>query len=272
MIGDITLGQFFPGESFVHRLDPRTKIVLTIAYMVALFVAGNAVALIFAGVFMLVVSIVSKVPLRHVFKGIKPIIPILIITSAINAFYMDGHVIWHFYFMKITYEGVKFAIFVSVRLIFLIVGTSMMTYTTSPIALSDGLEQLLAPLKRLKLPVHELSMMMSIALRFIPTLIEETDKIMNAQKARGADFESGNLMQRIRALLPILIPLFVSAFRRAEELALAMDCRCYRGGEGRTRLRRLRFQFGDYAAVGVFVLLFAGIVLFNVFLPSGFLF
>ena len=186
----------------------------------------------------------------------------------INAFYIDGRVIFKFYFIKMTYEGVEMAVFVAVRLVFLIIGTSMMTYTTSPIALSDGLEQLMAPLKRLKLPVHELSMMMSIALRFIPTLIEETDKIINAQKARGADFESGNFMQRIRALLPILIPLFVSAFRRAEELALAMDCRCYRGGEGRTRLRRLKLQGIDFTAFSVFVLLFAVLIALNNFVPK----
>lgn len=272
MIKDITLGQFFPGESVIHKLDPRTKIVLTIAYMVALFCAGNAVALLVTCAFMILVTAVSKVPLKLVFKGVKPIIPIIIITAVINAFYIDGTPIFTFYFMKMTYEGVRLAIFVSVRLVFLIVGTSMMTYTTSPIALSDGLEELLSPLKHLKLPVHELSMMMSIALRFIPTLIEETDKIMSAQKARGADFESGNLMQRIRALLPILIPLFVSAFRRAEELALAMDCRCYRGGEGRTRLRRLKMQGGDYGAIAVFILLFAALITLNLVVPKGLLF
>ncbi|HEX2937383.1 MAG TPA: energy-coupling factor transporter transmembrane component T [Ruminiclostridium sp.] len=272
MIKDITLGQFFPGETAVHRLDPRTKIVLTIAYMVGLFCSFNAASLLFACVFMLIISIISKIPLRLVLKGLKPIIPIVIITSIINAMYIPGHVLFSFYFIKVTYEGVRLAVFVTVRLIFLIVGTSMMTYTTSPIALSDGIEELLSPLKKIKLPVHELSMMMSIALRFIPTLIEETDKIMNAQKARGADFESGNLMQRIRALLPILIPLFVSAFRRAEELALAMDCRCYQGGEGRTRLRRLRLGKVDYISYGIFVLFFAVLIVLNIYIPHGLLF
>jgi energy-coupling factor transport system permease protein len=272
MIKDITLGQFFPGESFVHKLDPRTKIVLTIAYMVALFCASNAVALLFTGVFMIIITVVSKVPLKLVFKGVKPIIPIILITAVINAFYIDGTPIFTFGFMRMTYEGVRLAVFVTVRLVFLIIGTSMMTYTTSPIALSDGLEELMAPLKHIKVPVHELSMMMSIALRFIPTLIEETDKIMNAQKARGADFETGHLIQRIRALLPILIPLFVSAFRRAEELALAMDCRCYRGGEGRTRLRRLKMQGGDFAAIAIFVLVFAVLIVANIFIPKGLLF
>jgi energy-coupling factor transport system permease protein len=269
MIKDITLGQYFPGKSFVHRLDPRTKIVLTCAYMVALFCSGNFVTLVFTCLFMVVVTAVSRVPLKIVFKGVKPIIPIIIITSLINAlYYAGGTVILNFYFIHVTYQGIRLAVFVSVRLVFLIIGTSMMTYTTSPIALSDGLEQLMAPLKVIKIPVHELSMMMSIALRFIPTLIEETDKIMSAQKARGADFESGNLMQRMRAMLPILIPLFVSAFRRAEELALAMDCRCYRGGEGRTRLRRLKLVKVDYWSYVVFVLLFAGVILFNIFMPN----
>lgn len=268
MIKDITLGQFFPGKSVIHRLDPRTKIVLTCAYMVALFCAGNAVTLALTCVFMVLITAVAKVPIKIVAKGIKPIIPVLIITAVINAFYVDGKVIWHFYFMNLTYEGIKFAVFVSVRLIFLIVGTSMMTYTTSPISLSDGLEQLMSPLKVVKVPVHELSMMMSIALRFIPTLIEETDKIINAQKARGADFESGNIIQRMRAMLPILIPLFVSAFRRAEELALAMDCRCYHGGEGRTRLRRLKMGKCDYASIAVFAVLFGGIIILNIYVPK----
>lgn len=268
MIKDITLGQFFPGESFVHRLDPRTKIVLTAAYMVALFCAGSYVALLFTGLFMLTVNIVSKISLKLVFRGIKPIIPLVIFTSILNAFYIPGKSIFHVWIFTMTYEGVRTAIFVTVRLIFLIIGTSMMTYTTSPIALTDGMEELMAPLKAIKLPVHELSMMMSIALRFIPTLIEETDKIMSAQKARGADFESGSLMQRIRALLPILIPLFVSAFRRAEELALAMDCRCYKGGEGRTRMRRLKFQRLDYTAFAVFALLFAVLITLNFVIPK----
>lgn len=266
MLKDITIGQYFPGSTTVHRLDPRTKIILTIAYMVGLFCAFNVFSLAFACLFILLITLISKIPPKLIFKGLKPIIPILIITSVINAFCISGHVIFQFYFLKMTYEGVSLAVFVMVRLIFLIVGTSMMTYTTSPIALSDGMEELMSPLKHLKLPVHELSMMMSIALRFIPTLIEETDKIINAQKARGADFESGNIMQRIRALLPILIPLFVSAFRRAEELALAMDCRCYRGGEGRTKLRRLKMRNIDFAAFGIFIIYFAVIILLNIFI------
>ena len=268
MIKDITLGQYFPGDSAVHRLDPRTKIVLTTAYMVALFCSFNAVTLALSCLFMVLVTLISRVPLRLIVKGVKPILPILLLTAVFNAFYMDGRVIWRFYFVTLTYEGIQTAVFISVRLVFLIIGTSMMTYTTSPIAISDGLEQLMAPLKVIKIPVHELSMMMSIALRFIPTLIEETDKIMNAQKARGADFESGSILQRIRALLPILVPLFVSAFRRAEELALAMDCRCYRGGEGRTRLKRLKLSSVDYISSAVFAMLFAAVILLNIFIPA----
>lgn len=271
MIKDITIGQFFPGESFVHKLDPRTKIILTIAYMVALFCAYNAEGLLFVGLFMVVITLVSKVPMKTVLKAIKPIIPIVLLTSIINAFYIDGTPIFQWGFMRMTYEGIRLAVFVAVRLVFLIVGTSMMTYTTSPIALSDGLEEIMKPLKYIKVPVHELSMMMSIALRFIPTLIEETDKIMSAQKARGADFESGSLMKRIKALLPILIPLFVSAFRRAEELALAMECRCYHGGEGRTRLRRLKLARNDYIAFAVFVVLLAVVIVLNITLKQGFL-
>lgn len=269
MIKDITLGQYFPGQSVIHRLDPRMKIILTIAYMVMLFMASNAVGLCIAAVFMVVVTAVSRIPLRMVFRGVKPLIPIIILTAVINAFYIQGHTLFTlFHFMTVTYEGLELAVFMSVRIIFLIVGTSMMTYTTSPIALTDALERLLSPLKKIKLPVHELSMMMTIALRFIPTLIEETDKIISAQKARGADFESGNIVRRMKALVPILIPLFVSAFRRAEELALAMDCRCYQGGEGRTRLRQLHMSRLDILAAAVQTIVFAGIICLNLFLPK----
>jgi energy-coupling factor transport system permease protein len=267
MTGDITLGQYFPGDSPVHGLDPRTKILLTTAYMVLLFVAYNAAALAAASVFMIAVALVSRIPVRMVLRGVKPILPIIIITAVINAFYIGGHTLFKFYFLTVTWEGLELAVFMSVRIIFLIVGTSMMTYTTSPIALTDGLEELLAPLRKIKLPVHELSMMMTIALRFIPTLIEETNKIINAQKARGADFESGRLSRRIRALVPILIPLFISAFKRAEELAMAMDCRCYRGGEGRTKLRQLRFARADAAAALIMAALFAAVIVMNIFIP-----
>jgi energy-coupling factor transport system permease protein len=269
MIKDITIGQYFPGESFVHRMDPRMKIVLTFAYMVVLFVAFNAFGLALAGLFMVGVIFLAHIPARMVFRGVRPIVPIVIITTVINAFYASGHPIFTLFgFMTVTWEGLELALFMSVRIVFLIVGTSMMTYTTSPIALTDGLEILMGPLKKIRVPVHELSMMMTIALRFIPTLVEETDKIISAQKARGADFETGNLMRRMKALLPIMIPLFVSAFRRAEELALAMDCRCYRGGEGRTRLRILRLSGRDYTAAAVFALLLAGVILLNLLVPS----
>jgi energy-coupling factor transport system permease protein len=236
--------------------------------MVMLFTAFNAFGLTLVGLFMILVIIISGVPIKIVLKGIKPIIPIIIFTAIINAFYASGKSIFHFGFINITYQGIELAVFMSVRIVFLIIGTSMMTYTTSPIALTDGLERLMGPLKKLKMPVHELSMMMTIALRFIPTLIEETDKIMSAQKARGADFESGNLYKRMKALLPILIPLFVSAFRRAEELALAMDCRCYRGGEGRTRMRKLKLAGIDYVAASIFIVVYAGIIVLNIFVPS----
>jgi energy-coupling factor transport system permease protein len=257
MIRDITLGQYFPGNSVIHRLDPRMKIMLTIAYMVMLFMAKSAYGLAAASVFMVAVTLISR-------------IPIIILTAVINAFYLPGRAIFTFYFITVSYEGVQLAVFMSVRIIFLIIGTSMMTYTTSPIALTDGLERLMSPLKKIKLPVHELSMMMTIALRFIPTLIEETDKIISAQKARGADFESGNLIRRMKALIPILIPLFVSAFRRAEELALAMDCRCYKGGEGRTRMRQMHLAAGDLIATAVQTVVFAGVICLNIFVPKLF--
>lgn len=265
MIKDITIGQYFPGESVIHRLDPRMKILLTIVYMVALFAAQNSIGLAVAGLFMIAVVFIAHIPLKMVLRGVRPILPIILITSVINAFYVTGRPIFTFYFMTMTYEGLRLAVFMSVRIVFLIIGTSMMTYTTSPISLTDGLEQLMAPLKKLRLPVHELSMMMTIALRFIPTLIEETDKIMSAQKARGADFETGSITRRMKALLPILIPLFVSAFRRAEELALAMDCRCYRGGEGRTRMRQLKFSAKDYLSGSLMAALLCGVILLNIF-------
>ena len=267
MTKDITLGQYFPGDSPLHRLDPRMKIILTIAYMVMLFVAFNAPGLAVASFFMVVIVALSRIPLRMVFRGVRPILPIIIITAVINAFYIGGHTLFKFYFVTVSYEGLELAVFMAVRIVFLIVGTSMMTYTTSPISLTDALEQLLAPLGKIHLPVHELSMMMTIALRFIPTLIEETNKIINAQKARGADFESGNIARRMKAMVPILIPLFVSAFRRAEELAMAMDCRCYRGGEGRTRMRQLKYSRRDAAAAAVVAAVFAVVIVLNSFVP-----
>ena len=272
MIKDITLGQYFPGSSLIHKLDPCMKIILSITYMVMLFSAFNAISLAVAIVFMFVVTLISRIPLKMVLRGIKPILPIIILTSLINAFYVPGDALFKFhvfsFLIVISVQGVELAVFMSVRIMFLIIGTSMLTYTTSPISLTDGLERLLSPLKKVKLPVHELSMMMTIALRFIPTLIEETDKIISAQKARGADFESGNIIRRMKALLPILIPLFVSAFRRAEELALAMDCRCYKGGEGRTRMKQLQLARRDYLSAAVMAFILAGVICINIFIPK----
>ena len=255
MLKDITIGQFFPGDTVVHRLDPRAKIVATFLYIIALFMADGPVAYGLAVLWLAVAIVISKIRIRLMLKGLKPLLFIIIFTAILNIFYTPGRILLQFYFLRVTYEGIVLAFFMVVRIILLITGTSLLTYTTSPIMLTDGIETLLSPLKRLRVPVHELSMMMTIALRFIPTLIEETEKIMNAQKARGADFESGSLMQRAKSLVPILIPLFVSAFRRADELAVAMECRLYHGGEGRTRLKELRFCRADYAALW-FCLLF----------------
>ena len=253
MLKDITLGQFFPGTSLAHRLDPRTKLILTLLYIVGLFCAKSFLSygLMIA---LLAVSIkVSGVAPKALVKGLKPVVFIICFTAILNLFYTPGTPLVQFWIFKITKEGIFTAIFMVLRITMLIMGTFLLTYTTSPIALTDGLESLLNPLKKLKVPVHELSMMMSIALRFIPTLIEETDKIMSAQKARGADFESGSLMDKAKALVPILVPLFISAFRRADDLAVAMECRCYHGGEGRTRLRQLKYQSIDYMTLLFFL-------------------
>ncbi|MEQ2442425.1 energy-coupling factor transporter transmembrane component T [Pseudoflavonifractor sp. CLA-AP-H29] len=242
---DITLGQYFPGNSILHRLDPRTKILLTAMYIVALFLAKQLVGY---GIMMVVLAsaiAVSKVKLKTIFRGLKPILIIIIITAFLNLFWTPGQIIWKWGFLNLTVEGIWSAVFMVLRISMLILCTFLLTYTTSPILLTDGLENLMGPLKKIHVPVHELSMMMSIALRFIPTLIEETDKIMSAQKARGADFDTGGLMDKAKALIPLLVPLFISAFRRADELAIAMECRCYHGGEGRTRLRQLKYRRAD---------------------------
>ena len=249
MLKDITLGQYFPGDSFLHRLDPRTKLVAVILYMVALFCASYFLTYAIMFVILCLSIAVSKIGLKSLVKGLKPIIIIVIITALLNLFYTPGQPLVQFWIFTITKEGILAAFFMVIRIIMLILGTFLLTYTTSPILLTDGLERLLSPLKKIKLPVHELSMMMSIALRFIPTLIEETDKIMSAQKARGADFETGNIFHRAKALLPLLVPLFISAFRRADELAIAMECRCYHGGKNRTRLRQLKFAVRDYVTL-----------------------
>ena len=241
MLRDVTLGQYFPGNTPVHRMDPRTKILLTIGYIVILFVAKGAAAygaiLIFLGTAMAVSRISPKIAT----KGMKPLLFVILFTAILNIFYTAGDPLFSFWKITVTKQGVVTAIYMVLRIMLLITGTFLLTYTTSPILLTDGIERLLSPFKRIGLPAHELAMMMTIALRFIPTLLEETDKIMNAQKARGANFEEGSIFQRAKALVPLLVPLFISAFRRADELAVAMECRCYRGGEGRTRLRVLKF-------------------------------
>ena len=266
MLKDITLGQFFPGKSFIHRLDPRTKLVMLIVYIVALFVAGNWISYAVMLVFLVGCIAISRIPLKSILRGMKPMVMILIFTAVLNVFMTKGDTVWfQWRFIRITQEGVVRAVFMAVRILMLVTGTFLLTYTTSPIALTDGLESLLSPLKKIKLPVHELAMMMCIALRFIPTLIEETDKIMSAQKARGADFETGNIIQRVKALVPILVPLFISAFRRADELATAMECRCYHGGEGRTKMKILRYSRLDFEAYAVGVVLLAAVITLAVF-------
>ncbi len=267
MLRDITIGQYFPGKSPVHRLDPRIKIIITLLYVVMLFMTSNPFGMLIGFGFLCAAYLASRIPFSLILKSLKPVIPIVLFTGILNLFFVQGDPILQFWIITITKQGLATAIMMAVRIVLLIAGTSLLTYTTSPITLTDAIERLLGPLKKVKLPVHELAMMMTIALRFIPTLIEETDKIMNAQKARGADMESGGLMQRAKALIPILIPLFVSAFRRADELALAMECRCYRGGEGRTRMRQLFYRPMDFVMLGITLACMAGIVLVNIFLP-----
>ena len=264
MLKDITLGQYFPGDSVFHRMDPRTKLILVILYIVALFQATNFLSYAVMALVTVTVIKISQVPPKALVRGLKPIVIIIVLTAVLNMFYTDGHVIFQIWKLKLTVEGIIKAFFMVIRIVMLICGTFLLTYTTAPVALTDGLELLLNPLNKLKVPVHEMAMMMSMALRFIPTLIEETDKIISAQKARGADFESGNLIQRAKALLPILVPLFVSAFRRADELAIAMESRCYHGGEGRTRMKQLRYQRLDYIALLLGVVLVAGMVTLGV--------
>ncbi len=269
MIKDITLGQYFPGDSILHRLDPRMKIILTILYIVLIFLAKSAVSYLFIVLFAFILLMVSKLPVKSVLKGIKPVMFVIVFTAIINIFWTKGErVLFDVGFVSVYFEGVIFALYMLIRIVSLVMGTSiLLTYTTSPIDMTDGIEQLLSPLKKIKVPVHEFSMMMSIALRFIPTLIEETDKIMNAQKARGASFSTGNLLQRAKALIPVLIPLFVSSIRRADDLATAMECRCYRGGSGRTRMKLLKYSISDF--LFLFVMLLSGtvIVLINIYIP-----
>ena len=257
MLKDITLGQYFPGKSPVHLLDPRCKLIMLVIYIVALFTASGPVSYGILLAFLLITIKISTIPPKSILKGMKPLIMILVFTGVLNLFFTtgEGEPLIDWWIFTIYAEGVVRAVFMVLRILMLITCTFLLTYTTSPIALTDGLEALMNPLKKIKVPVHELSMMMCIALRFIPTLIEETDKIMNAQKARGADFESGSIMDRAKALIPILVPLFISAFRRADELATAMECRCYQGGEGRTKMKLLRYTLWDFRAFGIGALL-----------------
>lgn len=251
MLRDITLGQYYPGESIVHKLDARIKIIATVAFIAAVFIVDNFYGFVIIMAALAAVIGISKVPLRFILRGLKPVFVIILFTFVLNLFMIRGEVLWSLGFLHITKQGLHTAVFLAIRLIFLIIGSSMLTLTTRPISLTDGIEKLLNPLKRFKVPAHELAMMMTIALRFIPTLMEETDKIMKAQQARGADFESGNLMRRIKALIPILVPLFISAFRIASDLAMAMEARCYRGDHGRTRMNAMKIQKRDIAAVAM---------------------
>lgn len=266
MIRDITLGQYYPEQSVIHRLDARTKILGTLLYIIEVFLVNS-----FAGFGLVILALgvligISRVPVRFIFKGLKAVIFIILLTFVLNLFMFDGTVLWHWKFLTITYEGLYRSCFMALRLILLIIGTSMLTLTTKPMELTDGLEKLLKPFNRFGLPSHEIALMMSIALRFIPTLLEETDKIMKAQQARGADFESGNLIQRVKNMIPILIPLFVGSFRIAQDLALAMEARCYHGGVGRTRMKEIVFSRRDGVA-GVLLAVFLGIVIASRWMP-----
>ena len=263
MLSDITIGQFYPGRSIIHRMDPRMKFALTFAYIVAIFIPQNWAGLALSVAVVVGVAGLSRLPANLLLRGLKPVIPIIVLTAVLNLFYADGTVLWEWWILRLTVEGIAKAVFIAVRILCLVFGTSLLTYTTSPTTLTDALERLLSPLKVLRVPVHEIAMMMTIALRFIPTLMEETGKIMAAQKARGADMESGGLIQRVKALIPVLIPLFVSSFRRAYELATAMECRCYRGGEGRTRMKQFRLGLIDYVSVAVMLVFIAAVITLN---------
>lgn len=259
MLKDITLGQYFPGDTVVHRLDPRTKLIVVIIYIVALFEAESWLSYGIVAVVTAVCMLLSHIRLKNIFNGLKPMIIIISLTAFLNVFYTAGTPVREGWI--VTYEGIDKALKMILRIMLLISGTFLLTYTTSPISLTDGLERLMNPLKKLRVPVHEMTMMMSMALRFIPSLIEETDRIMSAQKARGADFETGSVIKRAKALVPILVPLFVSSFRRADDLAVAMECRCYHGGEGRTRMKILRMQSRDFVALAIFAVFLAVIIL-----------
>ena len=269
MISDITLGQFFPGYSVIHKLDPRTKIIVSVMFIISVFLANNPIILAFLGLVTLVLIILSRISLKVILRSIKPLVFILAFTAILNLFLTtgDGAPLLEFWVIKIYKEGIARAAFMFVRvIIFILSSTVLLTYTTSPISLTDGIESLLSPLKKIKVPVHSFAMMMSIALRFIPILVEETEKIMNAQKSRGADFSTGGLVKRAKALIPILIPLLASAFNRADELATAMECRCYRGDKNRTKLVKLEYKARDVICIAFFVLILISLILLRIIL------
>jgi len=264
---DMTFGQYFPGKSLLHKLDPRMKLVLTLLFIVLVFLPQNWWGMLLVTVFLGGVIALSRLPVKMLLKSVKPVLFIVLFTAVLNILYVhQGKTLWQWSFIHITTGGLNNAAFIAVRIVSLILGSSLLTYTTTPTALTDGIERLLSPLKLVRVNPHELAMMMTIALRFIPTLMEETDKIMAAQKARGADMESGGLLRRVKALVPILIPLFVSSFRRAYDLAMAMECRCYQGGHGRTRMKQLRTATRDWVAFSAYLLVLAALILLNSFL------
>ncbi|MDI9471665.1 MAG: energy-coupling factor transporter transmembrane protein EcfT [Tissierellia bacterium] len=264
MLRDITVGQYYPGNSILHRLDPRTKLIGTFLFIIVIFMVKTSPQYLLLGLFVLLNVFLSKVPLRFIIRGLRSIVFILMFAFAINLFFTPGTPIFRLWRIRITHEGLRLAFTMMMRLVLLIMGTSLMTLTSSPIQLTDGIERLFSPLKRVGFPAHEVAMMMSIALRFIPTLLEETDKIMKAQMARGADFESGRLLQRARALVPLLVPLFIASFKRADDLANAMEARCYRGGRGRTRLHELRYSSRDFLAFLTLAFLTAGVYVLGI--------
>jgi len=263
MIRDITIGQYYPADSVIHRLDPRVKLMGTIIFLISLFLFDSFAGYLVATIFLGCAIWLSKVPLKFMLKGLKAIFMLLAISVIFNLFLTDGEVLIRIWRLKITKEGLRMAVFMAIRLVYLILGSSLMTLTTTPNDLTDGMEKALGPLRKIRVPVHEIAMMMSIALRFIPILLEETDKIMKAQQARGADFESGNLIRRAKSMIPILVPLFISAFRRANDLAMAMEARCYRGGEGRTKMKPLRYKKRDFVTYGIYAVYLLAVVAMN---------
>lgn len=268
MIRDITIGQYYPAESSIHKLDPRTKLICTFFFIISLFVSSSVSGYLIATFFLAMIVITSKVPFKYIVKGLKPIIIILLITVCFNLFLTkEGEILVDFWIITITDKGLRTAVFMAFRLIYLIMGSSIMTFTTTPNSLTDGIESVLHPLNKIKVPVHEIAMMMTIALRFIPILMEETDKIMKAQTARGADFENGNILQRAKAMIPVLVPLFVSAFRRANDLAMAMEARCYRGGDGRTKMKPLKYRKSDYTVYMIMAVYFLSMCIIGRMFP-----